>query len=248
MQINPIKPLLYTLRCPAKPNVIYLLPASPLSAPTSSIRNSGPATRVFTFPQAGQFVPASGPLQQLFPSPAALLLQMDASFSMFRFQAHCHLLRYLLWSCPNHFTLYYLDLCTCHYLKLSGTLYLIYHGSAAIRPLPHRLNINQWSSEWSLFILELLICKCLDSPFIFGIFGKVTCFWNLTKPDDACLPSLIQSCATSSRISRDSHCTTLHNSRTQIRPRFYKSHWNILLPEKLECHWTGAFKPETARS
>lgn len=40
-------------------------------------------------------------------------------------------------------------------------------------------------------MLELLICKCLDSPFIFGIFGKVNCFWNLTKPDNACLPQAL---------------------------------------------------------
>lgn len=68
-------------------------------------------------------------------------------------------------------------------------------------------------------------------PFIFGIFGKMTCFWNLTKPDNACLPSLTQSCVTSSRISETLAAQLLHNNQAQMRQRFYKPHWNILLPE-----------------
>lgn len=88
---------------------------------------------------------------------------------------------------------------------------------------------------------------CLDSPFIFGIFGKMTCFWNLTKPDNACLPSLTQSCVTSSRISETLAAQLLHNNQAQMRQRFYKPHWNILLPEKLKHHELGVLKPEAAQ-
>ena len=58
---------------------------------------------------------------------------------------------------------------------------------------------------------------CLDGPFIFGIFGKMTCFWNLTKPDNACLPSLTQSCATSPRISETLAAQLLHNNQAWMR-------------------------------
>ena len=79
---------------------------------------------------------------------------------------------------------------------------------------------------------------CLDSPFIFGIFGKMTCFWNLTKPDNACLPSLTQSCVTSSRISETLAAQLLHNNQAWMRQRFYNPHWNILLPEKAPQTWS----------
>lgn len=39
----------------------------------------------------------------------------------------------------------------------------------------------------------------------------------------------------------------LRNNEARMRPGLCESHWGVLLPEKLERRWTGAFKPEAAR-
>lgn len=92
MQINPIRTLLHTLCClsgKAQPD----LSATSLSPLISYLPPPWFCTSHtwFSFPQAGQFIPAPGPLQQLFP-PAGALLAMDASFTRFSFQVQCYLL------------------------------------------------------------------------------------------------------------------------------------------------------------